>query len=877
MVGIVLVSHSRALAHALLELVRQVSTTDVPIAIAAGVGDDRLEFGTDAIELMEAIQSVFSQDGVLVLMDLGSAVLSAEMALELLPQEITEKVLLCPAPIVEGAIAAAVQAGLGSDLNTVCSEARTALIPKLEQIGGEAVTGLGAGIAEAALAGQGFTGTEQGLEGLAAAEKPGESIQLTIRNLHGLHARPAARFVRTAASFQSDIKVRNLTNGKGPVTAKSLNALATLGAVKNHDIIISASGPDATNALQTLARMVEEGFGETEEPGGEVSARSDKVELPVSQPGSAAEPATVESGELRAVPVSEGIALGPFFRYQPPLPPISTEKVSDPQMAWSDLERAITATEMAIRKRRAQLTPTLGEEQAAIFDAHELILQDPDLLEKTHRLIFADAMNPAAAWMQVIQETADSYLNLEDVYLKQRAIDVLDVGKQVLFALAGKTEGLQLDLPGPVILFADELTPTETSSLDMGKVLGLMTSGGGPTSHSAILARALGIPAVSGVSQDFTKLENGITIGLDGFEGKIWLDPQESRLGDLTKRRNDWLDERQRLLRSSHELATTRDGQRIEVVANVGSVQDAMGAVENGAEGIGLLRTEFLFLTRTTPPTEDEQYQVLCQVGEALTQGGKSDWPMIVRTLDVGGDKELPYVQLAPEANPFLGVRALRLSLRKPELFSPQLRAILRAGAQYHFRIMFPMVANLDEVLQARQCLREAHQELEQEGIPHRWPIETGIMVEIPSAALLSNVLAPHVEFFSIGTNDLTQYTLAAERGNPLLSGLADALHPAVLSLIGTVARASHKFGKFTGVCGELAGDPLAVPVLVGLGVDELSMNPSAIPRVKSVLRVISVDEAQMLAGQVLDAPGTPEARRIAQDFYNQRILPRIS
>jgi len=250
---------------------------------------------------------------------------------------------------------------------------------------------------------------------------------------------------------------------------------------------------------------------------------------------------------------------------------------------------------------------------------------------------------------------------------------------------------------------------------------------------------------------------------------------------------------------------------------------------------------------------------------------------MIVRTLDVGGDKELPYIQLAPEANPFLGVRALRLSLRKPELFEPQLRAILRASASYRFRIMFPMVANLDEIQQARQRLEEAHQNLLSEGVSHGWPIDFGIMVEIPSAAILSPVLAPAIDFFSIGTNDLTQYTLAAERGNPLLSGLADALHPAVLKLIQGVTQASHQFGKWTGVCGELAGDPLAVPILVGLGVDELSMNPGSVPRAKAILRVIETGQAAELANRALAAQSAPESRRIAQEFYNEFVLPKIN
>lgn len=861
MVGIVIVSHSRALATALVELVSQVSQTQVPIAISAGVGDDRQELGTDAVELMEAILEVHSPDGVVVLMDLGSAVLSAETALDFLPDEVRQSVRLCPAPLVEGAVAAAVQAGLGFDLDTVCREARAALGPKLEQIEPQASA----------------AGSELEVvipaPGLASLAESRLSVELIVRNLHGLHARPAAQFVKAAASFDADIQVRNLTNGKGPVSAKSLNGLATLGAVKGHQIQITALGPAAGLALETLGRMVEEGFGELEtapEPLGGVSAM--KPETGVGLPGR-------EAGAVLVVPVSEGIALGPFYRYQPPTPPISDERISDPALAWAGLQKAIASTRQAINQRRSALEKNLGERDAystAIFEAHELILQDPDLLETAKASIYGSYLNGAAAWDQAVKGVAESYRSLDDPYLKQRAIDVIDVGNQVLFALAGKTEGLKIELPGPVILFAEELTPTETSSLDMDLVLGLMTVGGGPTSHSAILARALSIPAISGVSAALESLDPGTLVGLDGFNGQLWIAPDAGQQSELSARRAAWLEERERLLRTSQELAATADGQRVEVVANVGSVQDAQKAAENGAEGIGLLRTEFLFLTRTTPPSEDEQYEELCQIGLAMTQAGQQDWPMIVRTLDVGGDKELPFVQLAPEANPFLGVRALRLSLRKPELFQPQLRAILRAGANYRFRVMFPMVANLDEVLQARQALEQAHAGLMAAGLPHRWPVEMGIMVEIPSAALLSRTIAPQVDFFSIGTNDLTQYTLAAERGNPLLSGLADALHPAVLRLIGEVAQAAHQYGKFTGVCGELAGDPLAVPVLVGLGVDELSMNPSAAPRAKAIVRVLKTEQARSLAAEVLAAPGAPEVRQIARDFFQSRIEPNL-
>jgi phosphocarrier protein FPr len=332
---------------------------------------------------------------------------------------------------------------------------------------------------------------------------------------------------------------------------------------------------------------------------------------------------------------------------------------------------------------------------------------------------------------------------------------------------------------------------------------------------------------------------------------------------EIQTRRAEWLAGREKLLQTSQQLAMTKDGQRVEVFANIGGVNDARGAVQNGAEGVGLLRTEFLFLTRESAPSEEDQFLILREIFE--TMGEKR--PVTTRTLDVGGDKELPYIQLPEEPNPFLGVRALRLSLARPELFLTQLRAILRAAEGLPCRIMFPMVADVDEVRKARQYVEKAHNELKEQNKPHAWPAELGIMVEIPSAALLAPVLAHEVDFFSIGTNDLTQYTLAAERGNPALSHLADGLHPAVLRLIGEVAQASHAAGKWTGICGELGGDPEATAILIGLGVDELSLNPAGIPRIKSILRDLTMDQARALAERALRCQTSAEVRQLVRNF----------
>ena len=837
MVGLVLVSHSRALAEALKALVGQVVVGEIPIAIAAGTGPDRDLFGTDAVEIMDAIQSVYSPDGVLVLMDLGSAVMSAEMALELLPEEMSQHIRVCAAPIVEGAIAASVQISLGSSLESACAEAASALLPKFDHI---------AQIKPPIPTPEAVPTTES-----EVPTQPGEQTVLTLKNLHGLHARPAARFVQTAAQFDADVQVKNLTNGKGPVSARSLNGVATLGAVRDHQVQITASGSQAAEVIQALQALVADNFGEEPDTASAMTlpAASQRLE---------------KTG--RPIPISEGIALGPLWRLQVQAPEIPTEPAENVDQEWQRLNAALDSARQQTRQRRQKLAASLGKAEAEIFDAHLLILQDPELLKAARAAIFDQHQNAAAAWDAAIRSAAADYQALDDEYLQQRAADVLDVGKQVLIALSGKASTPVIGWASPVILFANELTPTETSQLEMDKVIGVITASGGPTSHSAILSRALGIPAVSGVTS-LEQVVEGTLVAMDGFNGEVWVEPAPQLQQELQQRRQEWLNQRQQLLALSASQATTRDGRRIIVAANVGEAKDAEAALKNSAEGIGLLRTEFLYLTRETPPSEAEQIDSLRKIGAALAADGNSERSIIVRTMDVGGDKALPYLPLPHEDNPFLGVRAIRLSLRNPDLFRIQLRAVLRAAYGYQFRIMFPMVANLDEVLAARELLAQVHQELETEGLTHTWPVETGIMVEVPAAAVTSPMLAEHVDFFSIGTNDLTQYTLAAERGNAALAEMNDALHPAVLKLIEQVAAASHDQGKWTGVCGELASDPVAIPVLVGLGVDELSMNPGAIPLAKAILRELDMQAMQAIARQAVAAQSAPQARQLAQDF----------
>jgi phosphocarrier protein FPr len=830
MVGLVIVSHSRLLADALVGLLRQVASADLPVAVAAGIGEDRSEFGTDAVEIMEAIQSVYSEAGVVVLMDLGSAVLSAKMALDFLPPEMTEKIRFCGAPLVEGAISAAVQIGLHSDLDTICREANAALNPKREQLGQES--------AESNVL-------------LPASNEATDSITLTLTNLHGLHARPAAKFVQTAARFMANVTVSDLTNGKGPVSARSLNAVATLGAIENHRIRISASGEEARLVLAALKVLIEDNFGE---PSAASAVKEQLVDIPAMM---------VESGALKAVPISDGFVLAPLYKYQAQRPPIPTHPPENTEAEWTRLQAALEITRREIAMLARRMKQSIGSNEGAIFDAHLLILQDPDLIQQARVGIDERHENAAFAWNAAITTAAERYRALDDPYLQQRATDVEDVGTQVLFAMLDKRASTSIAFDEPVILYAADLTPTQTSQLDMQMVLGIITAGGGPTSHSAILSRALGIPAVAGAGAMLDRQPSGVLTGINGFTGEIWLEPSPEVQAELQARRAEWLTNREKLRQTGQQLGMTKDGRRVEVFANIGSLNDARGAVQNGAEGVGLLRTEFLFLTRESAPSEEEQISILREIFE--TMGDQR--PVTTRTLDVGGDKELPYIQLPEEPNPFLGVRALRLSLIRSDLFLTQIRAILRAADGFPCRIMFPMVADVEEIRKARTWVEQAHNELKGEKKPHAWPIELGIMVEIPSAALLAPVLAKEVDFFSIGTNDLTQYTLAAERGNPALSYLADGLHPSVLRLIGEVVEASHQAGKWTGICGELGGDPEATPILIGLGVDELSLNPAGIPRIKSILRDLTMERARALAEQALRCQTSAEVRQVVREF----------
>ncbi|WP_375494231.1 phosphoenolpyruvate--protein phosphotransferase [uncultured Nostoc sp.] len=843
MIAIVIVSHSKQLALGVRELAAQMIQGQVSIAVAAGIEDPENPLGTDPIQVYEAIASVFSDDGVLVLMDLGSALLSAEMAIEFLPEAQQQKVYLCEAPLVEGAIAAVVAAAAGRDIHQVMAEARGALLAKATQLG----------LVSSPLSVITPTTTN--------VESPTREIRLIVSNRLGLHARPAAQFVATAARFQSQILVRNLTRNTQLVRGDSINQVTTLGVRQGHELAIAATGSDADEALEALQALFANNFGEAAR-----SCCSNKEGLPNpegedrvvlnSPPVFHHEVTPTAHGELSGIAASPGVAIAPVIHYQPTHIIVTQYHIEDVESEWQRLQTAIHTAQQEIQAVFSQASLQIGDAEAAIFDAQLLFLEDPVLLEAAKERILANHINAEAIWQAVVDEVVTSYHTLEDSYLQERVDDVLDVGRRVLRLLSGNAPA-NLNLQEPAILVATDLTPSDTAGLDPTKVLGICTTSGSATSHSAIIARTLGIPAVLGVDAQVLHLADGTLMALDGESGRAWVEPESHILDLLAAKQSAWQATQQEAQATAHQPAITRDGKQISVFANIGSINDVQVAVASGAEGVGLLRTEFLYLDRTSAPTEEEQLAVYQAIAQVL-----DNRPLIIRTLDVGGDKPLPYLRVGfPEANPFLGWRGIRFCLDHLDLFKTQLRAILRASVGHQIKIMLPMIATVTEVRAAKIILGEVQAELNQAGIAFDAAMKVGIMIEVPSAVAIADQLAAEVDFFSIGTNDLSQYVMASDRNNPRVANLVDALHPAVLRMVQQTVQAAHTAGISVGLCGELAADTFATPILLGLGLDELSVNPQSIPGVKQAITGSSIVASEAIAASALQQDSAEHVR----------------
>ena len=559
--------------------------------------------------------------------------------------------------------------------------------------------------------------------------------------------------------------------------------------------------------------------------------------------------------KFQGIPASAGYAIGQAYQYSTALPKIDRTATTAPQDEITRLTRSVEEVDQNLADLELATAQRIGEEEAEVFGAHRMFLQDPSYITEIHNTIYNHNITAESAVLEVGDSLRATFEAMDDDYFKARAADIVDVSSQIIRRLLG-IQQIGLDsLKSPVIVVADELNPSDTARMEPKNVLGFVTRRGGKASHAAILARSLGIPAVVGAGDGVLAIESGTPLLLDGHTGSVLAkaDAQTSAAFAATKKKHD--DALLAVKSTANLPAITTDGVRVEVVGNIGSVADAERVVEFGGEGVGLLRTEFLFLDRKTAPSEAEQLKTYTDISHGL-----KGMPLIIRTLDIGGDKPLPYIHVPAEDNPFLGVRGLRLCLQQYDVFVPQLRAILQASAQCEMKIMFPMVTTLTEIRQARQMVEQTRASLLAEGKACGNP-SIGIMVEVPAAAVASDLLAREVDFFSIGTNDLTQYTLAADRGNPGVQHIADTFEPAVLRLIEMTISNAHKHGKWVGVCGELAGEVLAAPLLLGMGLDEFSMGAMSIPTVKRELRAWSKADAAALVEDILNLPDATAVR----------------
>ena len=573
---------------------------------------------------------------------------------------------------------------------------------------------------------------------------------------------------------------------------------------------------------------------------------------------------------ISGIPASPGIVFGKALVLKEEKIVLDMQKIKDSQVE-EEIARFYAGREAAVEqlnsiKERAY--QSLGEEKAAIFEGHLMILEDEELEEEIIDYLRSNHVNAAVAANVVIDQQVAILSEIDDEYLKERAGDIRDIGNRLIKNILGMHIVDLGEINEEAILVAYDLTPSETAQLNLDKVLGFVTDIGGRTSHTSIMARSLELPAIVGTNNVTELVNTGDFLILDALNNVVYVNPSQEDIQRLKALQAKLADEKAELAKLKDLPALTLDGHRVDVVANIGTIRDIEGAERNGAEGVGLYRTEFLFMDRDQLPTEEEQFIAYKDVVEAMNGN-----LVILRTMDIGGDKELPYLDLPKEMNPFLGWRAIRIALDRREILNAQLRAVLRASAYGKLAVMFPMIISVEEIRELKSVIEELKVELRNEGKDFDENIQIGVMVETPSAAVNAKFLAKEVDFFSIGTNDLTQYTLAVDRGNELISHLYNPMSPSVLNLIKQVIDASHAEGKWTGMCGELAGDERATVLLLGMGLDEFSMSAISVPRIKKLIRNVNYQDAKLLAEKALQQPTAAEIERLVIDFLAEKAL----
>lgn len=690
------------------------------------------------------------------------------------------------------------------------------------------------------------------VDGAAKSEIAREGTVVTspailLPNKTGLHVRPAAVLANVAKRFKSEVTVKK---GDRSANARSVTSLMALEILGGDKIVLVAKGPDAKEAIDKLSQLVAAGLGDEGHPVAPAPATT--TISPITRP--APRPRSEDPNLLLGVAASSGIAAGQTYQLR--RAEIIVEEEGGVVLYEQDrLADAIARARGELEALRASLHAKVDPAKAAIFAAHMELLDDPDFLDIANSAI-AKGKSAAFAWKKATDLHAERLAALRNELLAQRANDVRDVGQRVLLHLTGITQ------PPPVypersVLIAEDLTASDTASLEPGTVVGFATLRGGATSHVAILARSLGIPAVAGIEPRALDVPNGTPVILDGTKGSLRLSPAAAEITRITGVQARLATQREQDMAHALEPAVTKDGHHVFVFANIEGIKQAQQVASLGGEGVGLLRSEFLFMGRATAPGEDEQAQCY----SAILKSVGPECPVVIRTLDVGGDKPLPYLPIPREDNPFLGERGIRVGLDRPEVLRTQLRAILRASSGAKVGVMFPMIATVQELRDAKAMLAEEARSL---GVPL---VKCGIMVEVPSVPMLMHCFANEADFFSIGTNDLTQYTLAMDRGHPKLAPKVDALNPAVLRLIAQTINGAHARHRAVGICGGVAGDPQAIPILIGLDVDELSVSLPAIPSAKAQIRRLSLTSCRDLAQRALNCATAEEVRALEPEY----------
>lgn len=834
MIGIVVVSHSRALGTAVAALAAEMVQDGSGPAIEVAAGLDETTTGTDASAVAEAIgraDTASARAGVLVLVDLGSAVLAAEMALELIDPEVAQRTLLSSAPLVEGLVAAVVTAAAGVDVAGVAAEAARGLDAKRQHVGdGTSAAQDPQGAGDTDVTADATTGPDQDPQAAGGTDATADEhrVQVRVDIPHGLHARPAARLV-TLVNRHPGVRVglSNLTTAQGPVDARSLSAVAMLGVLEGHHIEFRVGGQGAQQALDDLEALAADRFGD-----------------PASDDPPAPAPT---SGAAPPMGSGLGVAIGPALRRS--VAPDLTAYCSsgDPATERGRLDQALAAARVDLF---ALVASAGGTDAAQILQAHAALTEDPSLSEPACDAI-ATGRPATLAWHEAAQRVVGDFEKLTDAYQRDRAQDVRSVMHRVERALLGKTEDEAHEGHEPVVLVVDELDPATATLLDPSQVLGVATLRGGATGHGVLIARARGVPVLTGLGER-AAVPTGTMIAFDERDGMFVVEPEaaeQARIEELIRARARVRREAQA---QAGQPALMTDGHRVAVKANVNSLDEAAHALTQGAEGSGLVRTEAVFGGWDRAPTVDEQVTTLREIAKAME--GR---PLTIRTWDIGADKPLPFLPQQPETNPFLGARGLRSFREYSGLLVDQLDAVCRLAREQPLRVMFPMVGTVQEVDWALDRLDEA---AARSGSGRPDGLQVGIMIEVPAAALRAEALTRRLDFVSVGTNDLTQYTLAAERGNAGLAWLLDSVDPAVLRLIRTLCDEVTE-GVAVGVCGGAAGDPLVAGLLVGLGVDELSATAATVPEVKAALRATSLVELQDLAERALRCDSAAQVR----------------